>query len=267
MPSDWSAAQYLKFADERTRPARDLLAQVPPLATGEGRVPLVVDLGCGPGNSTELLAERFPEAEIYAFDTSPDMIETARARLPPERFPHVRFALDNGATFELERPAALIFANAVLQWLPHHAPLLRRLVSLLAPGGTLAVQMPDNLEEPSHTAIREVAFSGPWAERLRDAVAGRAVLPTTATYYDMLAPITARLDLWHTIYNHPLEDAAAIVEWFKGTALRPFLDALDPSERSEFLETYRQRLEAPYPRRADGKVLLAFPRFFIVARK
>jgi len=260
MTADWNARQYLKFEDERTRPARDLLAQVP-VAAGDAEAPgLVVDLGCGPGNSTELLAERFPGAEILGLDTSPDMLEAARQRLPG-----ARFELADASTFTLPRPARLIFANAVLQWVPDHPQLLPRLMSMLAPGGALAVQMPDNLHEPSHVAMRETAMSGPWGDRLALATGARTVLPPPTAYYDMLAPVARRVDVWHTIYNHALEGVPAIVEWVKGTGLRPFIDPLEGDERVQFLEDYAARLVEPYPARVDGKVLLAFPRLFIVA--
>ncbi len=255
--ADWNARQYLKFEDQRTRPARDLLAQVP-LADAA----FVVDLGCGPGNSTELLAERFPKAELLGLDTSPAMLDAARKRLPKARFEQA-----DASTFTLERPADLIFANAVLQWVPDHETVLPRLLSLLAPGGVLAVQMPDNLEEPSHAAMRETAMSGPWAEKLAPALSARAVLPTPRAYYDLLLQGAGRIDIWHTIYNHPLENAAAIVEWVKATGLRPFIDPLEADERAAFLEAYQARLEEPYHPQQDGKVLLAFPRLFLVAQR
>lgn len=257
MSADWNASQYLKFEDQRTRPARDLLAAVPlPDAA------FVVDLGCGPGNSTEILAQRFPDAEVLGLDTSPAMLEAARARLPG-----VTFDLADASTFTLPKPADLIYANAVLQWVPDHATLLPRLMSLLAPGGVLAVQMPDNLEEPSHVAMRETAMSGPWADTLHAATRARTVLPEPGAYYDMLKPHAGAVDLWHTIYNHPLDGIPAIVEWVKGTGLRPFIDPLEGDERVQFLEEYAARLADSYLPRVDGKVLLAFPRFFIVAVK
>jgi len=255
--ADWNASQYLKFEHERTRPARDLLAQVPLAEAG-----FVVDLGCGPGNSTELVAARFPAAEVLGLDTSPAMLIAAR-----ERVPQARFEQAEASVFTLKRPADLIFANAVLQWVPDHGSLLPRLLGMLAPGGVLAVQMPDNLDEPSHVAMRETAMMGPWADKLVRAVGARAVLPTPQAYYDMLVGAAARVDIWHTIYNHPLEDVAGIVEWVKATGLRPFLDPLEGDERVQFLEEYRQRLADSYPIQADGKVLLAFPRLFIVAQR
>lgn len=257
MAKDWNAALYLKFEDERTRPSRDLLAQVQLEAPS-----LCVDVGCGPGNSTELIADRFPEAEIVGLDTSPDMLDAARKRLPTAAFRQA-----DASTFTLERPADLIFANAVLQWVPNHPALFPHLLSQLAPGGILAVQMPDNLDEPSHAAMRAAAQDGPWAAKLAEAASARTRLPAVGTYYDLLVPHCTRVDVWHTIYQHQLDGIPAIVEWVKGTGLRPFLDPLDAAERAGFLAAYAERLAAHYPLRADGKVLLAFPRLFIVARK
>ncbi len=268
MPADWSARHYLKFEDERTRPGHDLLAQVRLTPQSGEQPPFVLDMGCGPGNSTELLVARFPTAQIVGVDTSPDMIAAAEARLPAAEFPNVSFRNGDAAHFVPERPADLIFCNAVLQWVPDHTVVMNRLLGLLAPGGVLAVQMPDNLGEPVHTAMRETALLGPWAERLRDAAAARTVLPPPATYYDLLIPFAETVDVWHVIYNHPLDGAAAIVDWMHSTGLRPFLNAFDdPGEQADFLEAYRNRLAEIYPPQVDGKVLLAFPRLFIVARR
>ncbi len=251
----WSPSVYLKFEDERTRPARDLLAQVHNERPGR-----VVDVGCGPGNSTELLAARFPGADVLGYDTSEAMLAEARQRVPS-----ARFVFADAASWVPEPGTGVVFANAVYQWLPDHLDVLPKVLERLAPGGTLAVQMPDNLMEPLHVLMREVAAEGPWAAKLADAA--RAPLPPVGAYSDALAPGARRLDIWHTIYNHVMADAAAIVEWVKGTGLGPFLARLDAAEKPDFLAAYGRAIEKAYPPAADGKVLMRFPRLFIVAER
>ena len=249
----WSPGQYTKFEDERTRPARDLLAAVP------GGAGCAVDLGCGPGNSTELLAARWPGARVSGVDSSPDMVAEARRRLPG-----LAFELADIAAWQPAGPCDVIFANAVLQWLPDHARLLPRLVQQLRPGGSLAVQMPDNLDQPSHTLMQQ---DGPWRARL-EAVAGvRSAISSPSWYYGLLRPQCGRVDVWRTTYHHPLDGADGIVEWFKGSGLRPFLAALQADEREPYLQRYRAALAEAYPVQPDGTALLAFPRLFIVATR
>jgi len=252
---DWNARQYVKFEDERTRPPRDLLAQVP-----LERPRRVVDLGCGPGNSTELLVKRFPQAEVIGVDSSPNMLELARARLP-----QCTFIEDDIATWTPDATTDVLFANAVFQWVPDHPAVLRRLMEAMPPGGVLAVQMPDNTREPSHVCQREVAESWPWPRGMTPPPSGRADLPSPEFYYDLLKPICAHVDIWQIVYNHPMAGAQAIVEWFKGSALRPLLAALDADGQAKFLSAYGEKIARGYQPRFDGKVLLRFPRFFIVA--
>ncbi|HWV52456.1 trans-aconitate 2-methyltransferase [Pseudorhodoplanes sp.] len=255
--ADWSAQQYLKFEDERTRPARDLLAQIP-LATARR----VFDLGCGPGNSTELLVARYPDAEITGIDSSPDMLRQARTRLP-----QCRFIEADLTHWSAPADADILYSNATFQWLPDHLGVMLRLLNGLKAGGVLAIQVPDNLDEPSHVWMREVAHEQPFVRLLPKNPRDRAVLPSVGEYYDALKPHCARLDIWHTLYQHALDGAEAIVEWVKGTGLRPFLDPLPPAERDAFLRAYTARIAAAYPARYDGKVLLRFPRLFIVASR
>ncbi|MGF6555212.1 trans-aconitate 2-methyltransferase [Pseudomonas sp. S30_BP2TU TE3576] len=254
----WSAKQYVAFEDERTRPARDLLEAIP-----AGDVRSAIDIGCGPANSTELLVARFAGASVRGLDSSTDMIEAARKRLP-----QVRFDVADIDTWNDNGPFDVIFANAVLQWVPDHAALLPALVKKLAPGGSLAIQMPDNLNEPSHRLMREVAAQGPWADKLAGAAGQRTEMADASSYYSMLKPHCARVDIWRTTYHHPLAGGASgVVEWFKGSGLRPFLDPLDEAERAQYLKQYQTAIEQAYPALADGSVLLPFPRLFIVATR
>ena len=247
---DWNASQYVKFEDERTRPPRDLLAQVP-----LQQVRRAVDPGCGPGNSTELLIERYPAAEIIGLDSSPDMLRQARVRLP-----NCAFVEADLSTWTPAEPLDLIFANAVFQWVPNHQSVIARLIEALPEGGVFAAQMPDNTGEPSHLLMQEVANRG-------NRTAARDSLPTPEAYYDLLKPLCRHVEIWHTIYNHIMAGPEAIVEWFKGSALRPFLAELDEDAAADFLAEYTAEITRFYPARSDGKVLLRFPRLFIVATR
>lgn len=255
--SAWSPSLYVRFEDERTRPAADLLAHVPLQTTRRA-----IDMGCGPGNSTELLTTRFPEAAVTGVDSSPEMLAAAAKRLPKLAFEQADLT-----TWMPAEPVDLLYANAVFQWVPDHLAVLVRLMGALAPGGVLAVQMPDNLDEPSHRAMHATAEAGPWAEKIRAAGIGRERLPPVEAYYDALKPFAARVDLWHTLYQHPLAGVPAIVAWLQSTGLRPYLDPLSEAEKPAFLADYARRLEADYRPRVDGTVLLRFPRLFIVAVK
>lgn len=253
----WSPSQYLKFEDERSRPARDLVAAVP-----TDTVRTAVDLGCGPGNSTEALLARYPRADVLGIDSSADMVEAARKRLPRHRFDVADISAwqDNGQY-------DLLLANASLQWVPDHEALLPSLARRLADGGTLAVQMPDNLDQPTHRLMRELAAEAPWAQTLAKAAKARTTLPAAGWYYDLLRPLCRRVDIWRTTYHHPLHGAEAVVEWLKGTGLRPFIDPLEPTQRDAFLARYTDAVAQAYPAQRDGMVLLPFPRLFIVATR
>ena len=257
---DWNPALYRRYEDERTRPAQDLLARVS--LTEAARV---ADLGCGPGNSTELLVRRFPGAAVTGTDNSEAMLVSARERLPQATFECSDIAVWAPASAQVAPD--LIYANAALQWVPDHAALMPRLFAALAPGGVLAIQMPDNRQEPTHRLMRAVAAEAPWAQAIGDADKLRTELLGVSGYYDLLAPLATQLDIWHTIYQHPMASAAAIVEWVRGTGLKPFVDRLPAELQAGYLAEYEQRIDEAYAPRADGKRLLAFPRLFIVARK
>ncbi len=248
----WDHTQYLKFGEERTRAARELLARVP-----LERPARVVDLGCGPGNSTVLLQQRWPEAHVVGVDNSAEMLERAR-----RDYPSIEWVEADAASSEPSPPAELLFANAVFQWSPDHAALFPRLWARVAAGGALAVQMPHNFEEPSHRLMRETR-----AKLSPERPLPRALTPVASAsfYYDLLAPVARGVDIWRTTYEHVMTDAAAIVEWVKGTGLRPYIDDLEAPLRQRFLEEYTQAIEQAYPVRSDGKRLFSFPRLFLVA--
>lgn len=254
----WSARQYLKFQDERTRPARDLLQAVP-----ASEVRCAADLGCGPGNSTELIAARFPAASIVGVDNAPDMIRAAK-----ERLPGVRFELSGIQDWSEQGPWDLIFANAALQWVSGHEALLPRLAGRLEPGGSLAIQMPDNLGEPSHVAMRTVALTAPFAAKLALSAQARTAIARADWYYALLKPLCTQVDIWRTVYYHPLAGGLdAIVEWLKGTGLTPFLKPLSEAAKTAFTTAYKAELAKAYKPTAGETVILPFPRLFIVATR
>lgn len=253
--ADWSSAQYLKFADERTRPAADLLARV-----GADKPDKVVDIGCGPGNSTALLAQRWPDAELVGFDSSPDMIAAAR-----ERLPDVHFAGQAVEGWTPEANTDVLFANASLQWTADPVATIHRLHEAQSAGGWTAVQVPDTVNERTHRLMEQTAAAMPFAEK----VVGRArkPLPAAEIFHDALADIATTVDIWRTTYFHRMPDIDAIVEWVRSTALKPYLDLLSEGERAAFLADYRGRLEQAYPPMANGGLLLHYPRLFIVSQR
>ena len=255
--TDWNSSLYLKYERERTRAARDLIAQIPDFGPRN-----VFDLGCGPGNSTELLASAFPRATIVGIDFSEAMLAVARSRVST-----VNFIKQDIEAWRPTEGADLIFANAALHFVPDHRKLLVQLISFLNEGGWLAVQMPNNIHELSHALMRMVAADGPWANRLVPIAKTRALVGSLDDYYQLLTPLCSKLDIWQTTYVHPLDGADGIVEWFEGSGLRPFLEPLTVFERETFLSRYRSELSAAYPRQPNGKVLLRYPRLFFIAQR
>ena len=254
--SSWDPAQYLRYGDERLRPALDLLARVP--AASPGRV---VDLGCGAGNVTRLLQERWPAAALLGIDGSEAMLERAR-----QNAPHIRFEQADVASWTPARPPDILFSNAALHWVGNHASLFPRLLSELPKGGWLAVQMPNMHAEPLRRLQAEIAAHGPWAGELRGTSSAADIL-APGEYWDLLRPHAQALDLWETIYLHALQGESAVVQWAIGSSLRPFLDLLPRQHHAAFLAAYDDALTPHYPRRPDGTTLLPFRRLFLLAQR
>ncbi|KAF2847616.1 S-adenosyl-L-methionine-dependent methyltransferase [Plenodomus tracheiphilus IPT5] len=296
-PKDWSATQYLKFDNERTRAVRDLVARIQPLVKNDG--PRIYDLGCGPGNSTAVLAEAWAGARITGVDGSKDMLEKARARFPSQSTPNsakIDFTQGDISTFDMSASTPdLIFSNAVFHWLrtPTRIATLTRIFSALEPNAVLALQVPDNYNAPSHTLMRETALlsNKPWSPYFHSTQIGDLneknrpdldPIEPPETWFNALAPLASAgggaVDVWRTEYMHILPDAKAIVEWVKGTGLQPFLHVIegnggggreDLAEREEakkaFLEEYGRRIGEAYEGVEGGRVMLGYRRLFVVA--
>lgn len=252
----WDPAQYLRFGDERSRPFFDLIARI-----GADHPGLVADLGCGPGQLTAALAERWPAAQVHGLDSDPEMIAAARKLALPGR---VSFAQGDLRDWQPDRPADVIVANAVLQWVPQHTEVLTRWTETLAPGGWLAVQVPGNLDQPIHAIVRELAGSARWRTRLAGVALNRQA-GDPADYADLLLRAGCQVDAWETTYLHVLPGDDPVLQWARGTALRPVLAVLDPAEAAAFCEEYGALAAAAYPAARYGTIL-PFRRVFAVAR-
>lgn len=251
----WDPKTYLDFGAERTRPAAELLARIACDAPAR-----VVDLGCGPGNSTALLAERWPSAGLEGVDSSPEMLEEAKHSGVRARWSEADISNWNpGAKY------GVIFSNATFQWLPDHKTLLPRVMTHVADGGAFAFQVPRNFNEPCHTLIHAVAQGGPWAAKLKNVRDWWNVLEPEA-YFGVLEPVASAIDIWETTYVQVLEGEDAVFRWMSGTGLRPFANALEGREREAFLAEYRRRVGEAYPQRKSGKTLYPFQRLFCIAR-
>ncbi len=254
MPA-WDAKLYLQFANERARPAADLITRI------NHRNPAqIVDIGCGPGNSTEMLHERWPQAAITGVDNSPEMLAKAKAA-----HPEWNWVQADAATWKSKNLFDLVFSNAALHWLPNHAEMFPRLFRLVAPNGAFAIQMPGNFHAATHTIMAAVAQEPRWRDILQNATEGVGV-ETLAFYYDLLQPLAASLDLWETEYLHILDGPEAILEWIRATGMRPYLQALpNEQQRKQFQDLCLDRFREAYPRRKSGAVLFPFRRIFVIA--
>jgi trans-aconitate 2-methyltransferase len=249
----WDAKTYDRFEAERARPSRELIARIPITPKR------IADLGCGSGLSTLALREAFPKARIVGVDLSPDMLAAAAKRLPKIAFQEGDVATFDASGFDL------VFANAVFQWVPGHLSVLRRLAAALPEGGCLAVQMPDNKEEPSHRLMREIsalpAFQGKSGDGPRDPI--RSV----GEYDAALSPPCDWVYIWRTTYFQRVNSPDDIVKWVEGAGLRPYLDPLDAAGRASYLAAYREAVAEAYPAQSNGAILFPFPRLFIVAAR
>ena len=250
----WNPQQYLKFAEPRLRPALELLARIPIAAPRT-----VCDIGCGAGNVTRYLVERWPGAAITGVDNSATMLAHATATMP-----QVRWVNRDLSNWHPEVPVDVIYSNAAFHWLPDHQQLFARYAGNVARGGAFAVQMPCNFRAPSHTLIADTVRSGPWRDKLQHLLRPVPVRDPQF-YYDVLAPLASEIDIWQTEYLHVLTGPDPVKEWTKGTWLKPFLDALAPSDRDVFEREYASRLREAYPPQSDGTTLFPFKRLFIVA--
>ncbi|HKF52481.1 MAG TPA: methyltransferase domain-containing protein [Candidatus Acidoferrales bacterium] len=281
----WNPDQYLKFSDERTQPCRDLASHI-----NLPQVRTAIDLGCGPGNSTQVLAERFPEAQITALDSNTTMINAAIQSNPRGRWitgDIAKWAAGKPPNEAAERSAEgvaaglpesastgtieneqydVVFSNAALQWLPDHATLFPQLFGHVSPGGALAIQIPSAFDRPAHRLLREMAASIGWRKWFPTGRVRNWHAHDHEFYYDLLAPLASRIDLWQTEYFHVLPNAAAIAEWYRGTGMRPYLTAIgEDADREKFVAEYTEKIRAAYRPRPDGRILFSFLRIFMIA--
>ena len=277
----WNPDQYLKFGDERTQPCRDLASRI-----SVPQVRTVIDLGCGPGNSTRVLAERWPDAKITALDSDASMINVAIESNPRGRWITGDIAKwaagdpSNAAAEQSPEASAentraensenelydVVFSNAALQWLPDHATLFPQLFSHVAPGGALAMQIPSSQDRPAYRLLREMAASIGWRKWFPTGRVRTWRAHEWEFYYDLLAPLASRIDVWQTEYFHVMPGAETVVEWYRATGMRPYLAAItEDADREKFLAEYTEKIRTAYPPRPDGHVLFPFLRIFLIA--
>lgn len=255
--SDWNSAQYAKFLKERTKPSIDLAAAIEMDSPSS-----IIDIGCGPGNSTAVLKKRFPYADILGVDYSENMLKRAEKDHPDINFKWFDASADN---WKFEKQFDIVFSNACIQWIPDHKKLLPKMMSILNKGGKMAVQIPLNYDEPIHKIIGETSSSGKW----RNKIVTSKIFYTLKVeeYYDILSEISSDFEIWITTYCHRMRSHRDIIEWYKGTGLKPYLDVLDNSDKDEFLNEIYAEVEKQYPIQKNGEIIFRFPRLFFVATK
>lgn len=253
---DWNSAQYLMFKNERTQPAIDLAQHI---YINDAKK--IADIGCGPGNSTQVLAERFPDAYILGIDNSSNMIEKAK-----KDYPNLDFKLYDVSNnlLDLDHDFDIVFSNACIQWIPDHNKLLKNMMNILKPDGVLAVQIPMNYKEPIHKIIKDVSTSDKWKSEFYNI---RTMYNLTQSeYFDLLSEVSSEFSMWETIYFHKLKSHNDIMEWYLGTGLRPYLEVLCDEKKKLFEKDIFDRVKKEYPEQKNGNIIFRFPRFFFTAR-
>lgn len=254
--SSWDSKQYLKFSKERTQPAIDLANRI------EINPQSIIDIGCGPGNSTAVLAGKFPNAKILGIDNSENMIISAK-----KNYPNIEFMLcdaENGFA-DIERKFDVVFSNACIQWIPNHEKLLNNMMSLLNKDGILAIQTPMNYEEPIHKIIVKVTKGDKWKDKFPNPRIFYNLMPSE--YYDILSDISADFSMWTTTYFHRMKSHNDIMEWYRGTGSRPYISVLNENDKLEFEKDILEEVIKAYPKQKNGEIIFRFPRFFFIARK
>jgi trans-aconitate 2-methyltransferase len=251
----WEPQTYLRYADIRFRAGIDLIARIPKLD-----YPVIYDLGCGTGHLTRILADTFPAFNVTGIDSSPEMLSEAR-----REFPALNWQLADITSWHPATPAQLIYTNAALQWVPDHEALLPSLLNKLRSDGVLAMQVPRHFESPSHLGLKELVMQSDWRATLEPLLL--APVPAPETYWSWLSPHARNIDIWETIYLQVLDGQDSVVDFMRGTALRPFLSALPEREALKFVEAFAERMNAAYPPQANGQTLFPFRRLFLVAQR
>lgn len=257
MSKTWNPDLYLRYAAYRARPADDLLPRLSVDVPGD-----IYDLGCGPGNLTQKLKDRWPDRRIIGVDSSLEMLGKAREKYKTG----YEWREGDIGTWSADAPAALIFTNAALHWLDHHDKLLPHLMKQVAPGGMFAMQVPVSGPQPYHKCIEAVAAMPKWRERFKS-VHAHDDLPLAKTCYDLLSPLADGIDVWETDYHHVLEGEHPVTEWISSTGLVPFLSVLSEAEKPDYIADYNACAAKAYPRQKDGKVLFTMHRMFLVATR
>ena len=254
--ADWNSAQYLKFKAQRTQPAVDLAARID-INPSE-----FIDIGCGPGNSTRVVKNRFPSARAVGADYSENMLEAARKDNPDCEF----IRLDAGGDLsEFSGKFDLVFSNACIQWIPNHRELLPKMFSMLKNGGELAVQIPVNFDEPIHQIIGRVSATEKWREKFTNPSIFHTL--SESEYFDILSDLTSDFEMWKTVYCHRMPSHDSIIEWYKSTGLKPYLDVLSDAEKEEFTNDVQREVEKDYPTQKNGEIIFRFPRLFFIAKR